>query len=94
MAAISIMAVVVLACSTTREPNAPLALHATVRYVPLEGGFYALRGDDGVTYDPDNLPPAFAKEGLRVRVRLRLRPDMGGIHMAGPIVDVLEISAL
>jgi hypothetical protein len=67
---------------------------ATVSYFTLEGGFFALRGDDGVTYDPTRLDPAFAQDGLRVRARLQVRNDQVGIRMVGPIVDVLEISKL
>lgn len=63
----------------------------TVRHFEFEGGFFAIRGDDSVTYDPTNLAEEFRRDGLRVHARLRLRPDMGGIHMAGPIVDIVEI---
>jgi hypothetical protein len=41
----------------------------TVSHLDLEGGFYAIRGDDGVTYDPTNLPPAFQRDGLSSRPR-------------------------
>jgi hypothetical protein len=67
---------------------------ATVRYLTVEGGFVGLRGDDGVTYDPTRLDPAFAQDGLRVRARLQMRDDLAGTHMVGPIVDILEISRL
>lgn len=66
-------------------------ISGVVRHFDLEGGFFAIRGDDGVTYDPSNLAEEFRRDGLRVRVRARLRPDMGGIHMVGPIVDIIEI---
>jgi hypothetical protein len=67
---------------------------ATVSYLTVEGGFFALRGDDGVTYDPTRLDPTFAQNGLRVRARLQVRDDLAGTRMVGPIVDVLEISKL
>ncbi|HEX6644631.1 MAG TPA: hypothetical protein VF037_08135 [Gemmatimonadales bacterium] len=67
------------------------SITGVVRHFDLEGGFFAIRGDDGVTYDPSNLAEEFRQDGLRVRARLRLRPDMGGIHMVGPIVDIIEI---
>jgi hypothetical protein len=67
------------------------AITGVVRHFDLEGGFFAIRGDDGVTYDPSNLAEEFRQDGLRVRARVRLRPDMGGIHMVGPIVDIIEI---
>jgi hypothetical protein len=65
----------------------------TVQFMNLEGGFFALRGDDGVTYDPINLPAAFQRHALRVRFEARIRQDLGGFHMVGPIVDVITIAA-
>ena len=57
----------------------------------LEGGFWAIRGDDGVTYDPTNLPEEFRKEGLRVEAEARRRDDIVSFHMAGPIVQLVRI---
>jgi hypothetical protein len=62
-----------------------------VLWFNLEGGFWAIRGDDQVSYDPINLPAEFREDGLRVVAALRLRRDLGGIHMVGPIVEVLSI---
>ena len=51
-----------------------------------------MRGDDGVTYDPMNgLTPEFKRENLRVTLVAKVRNDMSGIHMVGPIVEVLSI---
>lgn len=69
-----------------------VTIAGVIRHFDLEGGFFAIRGDDGVTYDPSNLADDFRRDGLRVRARVRLRPDMGGIHMVGPIVDIIEIA--
>lgn len=66
----------------------------TVRYYDLEGGFWAIRGDDDVNYDPINLPQEFRSEALRVHFRARIRDDLGSFHMVGPIVEILEISRL
>ena len=83
------------ACATPTAPELPagaIQVTGTVRYFPLEGGFWAVRGDDGVTYDPINgLAPEFRRENLRVTMVAKVRTDMGGIHMVGPIVDVLSI---
>ena len=81
---------------STPPPTGPrgdsvVTVAGTIRHFDLEGGFFAIRGDDSVTDDPTNLAEEFRRDGLRVRARLRLRPDMGGIHMAGPIVDIVEI---
>jgi len=82
------------ACGGSSSTQPIKNVTATVSYITLEGGFFGLRGDDGVTYDPMQLDPAFAHDGLRVRARLRVRNDQIGIHMVGTLVDVLEISRL
>ena len=67
----------------------------TARFFTIEGGFWAIRGDDGMTYDPkDGLPAAYQREGMRVSAIVKVRTDLGGIHMAGPIVEILDIRAL
>jgi hypothetical protein len=62
-----------------------------VRHLELEGGFYAIRGSDSVTYDPRNLPPEFQKDGLAVEADARRRDDVMGIHQVGVIVDLERI---
>jgi hypothetical protein len=67
-------------------------VNGTIQYFNLEGGFWAVRGDDGIIYDPlAGLSPAFQRENLRVTLVARIRTDMGGIHMVGPIVEILSI---
>ena len=59
----------------------------------FEGGFWAIRGDDNVTYDPlGGLPAAFQSEGLRVSIEARRRNDVASLHMAGPIVEIISIN--
>jgi hypothetical protein len=65
-----------------------------VTWMSFEGGFFTIVGDDGVTYDTHNLPAAFREDGLRVAATLQRRLDLGCIHMAGPIADVLSIRRL
>lgn len=62
-----------------------------VLYYSFEGGFHAIRGDDGVTYDPINLPDSFRHDGVPVRFVARIRNDLLSFHMAGPIVELTEI---
>lgn len=87
--------IVSAACASPTAPQVPagaIQVNGTVRFFMLEGGFWAVRGDDGVTYDPMNgLAPAFQRENLRVTMVANLRTDLGGTHMVGPIVDVLSI---
>lgn len=63
----------------------------TVRWISLEGGFFAIRGDDGVTYDPINLPTDFRDDPVRVRFRARVTGGLS-VHMVGPVVEIVEIT--
>jgi len=82
------------ACGLITQGRETQDITATIRFIPIEGGFYALRGDDSVTYDPTNLPKLFQVDGLRVESRVQVRNDLVGIHAVGPIVDVLQIKTL
>ena len=91
------LAVVMVACGGgkgkpmgTADPDV-IVLTGTIRFFALEGDFFAIRADDGKTYDPINLPPEYQKDGLRVRVRARLRADLLGVRMVGPLVEILAI---
>jgi len=75
------------------EGGTDLRITGVVSRLELEGGFFAIRGDDGVTYDPTNLPPEFQKDGLKVEAEARRRDDMMGIHQVGPIVQLVRIRA-
>jgi len=65
----------------------------TVVHRDLEGGFYAIDGDNGRRYDPINLPQSFRKNGLRVKVTARRRTDVMSLHMYGSIIEVVNITA-
>lgn len=58
----------------------------TVEWFSLEGGFFAIRGDDDRAYEPINLPAELREDGLRVR------NDLGSYRMVGPVVEIQEIA--
>jgi hypothetical protein len=92
-----LLAAVFSGCRHVAAPEDPNMIHVngTVRFITVEGGFWAVRGDDNVTYDPiGGLAPAFQVEGLRVRLDAKRRDDMASVHMAGPIVEIISISRL
>jgi hypothetical protein len=76
---------------TGAEKVGSLHIVGVVKRYQLEGGFYAILGDDGVTYDPVNLPAEFQKDGLAVEADAHKRSDMLGIHQVGPIVELDRI---
>lgn len=75
------------------EVGTDVRITGVVTRVELEGGFYAIRGDDGVTYDPANLPPEFQKDGLKVEAEALRRDDLMGIHQVGAIVQLVRVRA-
>ena len=44
-------------------------------------------------YDPINLPEAYQKKGLKVKVNAILRKDIGSIHMVGDVIEIVDIAA-
>ena len=58
----------------------------------LEGGFFAIDGDDGSKYNPIGLPEDFQKNGLKVKVVARLKTDAMSIHMYGSIIEIVDIA--
>jgi len=81
--------------SCTMTDSDLVRVNGTVHYITFEGGFWAVRGDDSTTYDPlGGLPPGFQEDGLRVFLEAKIRSDLGGIHQAGPIVEILTIRRL
>ena len=79
--------------STLTPPADSFEIVGTITYKNLEGGFYAIDGDNGRKYDPINLPESFRKDGLKVKVTARPRIDAMSLHMYGAIIEVVNISA-
>jgi hypothetical protein len=96
-AVILLLSVAMAGCRSPVAPDDPniIRVNGTVRYQTFEGGFWSVRGDDNVTYDPrDGLPAGFQVEGLRVRLEARRLSNIGTIHGAGPVVEILNITRL
>ena len=76
-----------------QEGKEIISTNGTVRYVPLEGGFYGIETDKGEKYLPFNLPEEFEKDGLRVWFKAEPKRDTT-IHMWGKPVEILEIKLI
>ena len=90
LAARGLAVVLAVSCSSITEPDL-VQLEATVEFVSVEGGCWRLVTDEGVGYEPVNLPESFRSDGLRVDVTLRPRTDLGSICQVGQIVDIERI---
>ena len=69
-----------------------LATNATVRFVDLEGGCWALQTSTG-KYEPIALPAKFRKDGLAVYVVARGAPSAVSVCMMAPLVTLDTIRA-
>jgi len=63
---------------------------AEVRWISLEGGFYGLVSNDGRKFMPLNLSETFRKEGLKIRVKGRVK-NVVSIYMWGIPFEIYEI---
>ena len=73
-------------------PPSPLGTNATVRFIDIEGGCWALDTPRG-RYEPIGLPAEFRVDGLAVVVTLRDAPDMGSVCMIAPLARIDHIHA-
>lgn len=83
-----------VACGSTTDPGLTRRIQATVCYSQINGGSYALCADDNLTYEPLELEEPFRQDGLRVRARIKLLPDVMSPTQRGTVVDILEIQRL
>ena len=91
MKRVAFLAGLLFACGGTPE-NRGNCVTGTIVYETIEGGFWAIRGDDGTTYDPTSLADQYKTQGLRVAATIVVRPDLASFHAVGPIVDVVAIT--
>ena len=85
------IALTIFSAACAASPTAPdvpagaIQVTGTVRYFDLEGGFWAVRGDDGVTYDPINgLGSEFQRDNMRVTLVANDRPATPAIGHQQP----------
>lgn len=62
--------------------------------MPIQGGVWLIRSDNGTTYEPLNLLASFQEDGLRVRIRGVIRTDLASLVQAGPILDIRTVERL
>jgi hypothetical protein len=87
------------ACHDIEEPLVPDPLNAnvqatfdaSVQFLNLEGGCWAITPSPNVYYQPLSLPPEFRHDGMKVRVEAKRRDDYGSVCMFGPVVELLSI---
>ncbi len=81
--------------SVTNSESDPSGMKTgKVTRVEIEGGFWGIIGNDGIKYDPINLPDEFKKDGQPVRFEAKAREDQMSFHMWGRIVEIVKIEKI
>jgi hypothetical protein len=80
-------------CGGQSNSTPLISRDATVRFEMLEGGFFALIGDDNTPFDPDNLPADFRQDGLRVHF-IASRSANASVHQFGTAIDIVSLTRL
>lgn len=79
--------------SAAKQPSSTETFHMTgqVYYANIEGGFYGIVGDDGIKYQPTNLPRKFKKEGLALTFDGKIKNSGVSLFQWGTIIEVSNV---
>lgn len=69
----------------------PMELSGTVVFKPMEGGFFAIDGDDGKNYLPLNLPEHARKGGIKVSMSVEIKQGVVTIYNYGIPIEIKEL---
>ena len=64
------------------------------RFISLEGGFWAIEGDNGKKYTPINMPEQLKTNGATVRVQAQLLKGAASISMWGDAIRIISFETL
>lgn len=83
--------------ASAAQQNSPSeTFHRTgqVYYANIEGGFYGIVGDDGIKYQPTNLPRKFKKEGLSLKFDAKIKNSGVSLFQWGTIIELSNVNEL
>ena len=80
--------------SLSCEEDKTINTAGRIAYINLEGGFFGIYGDDGVSYDPINLSTEFQKDSLRVLFEGKILTEQTSTHMWGKRIELKRIEKL
>ena len=89
--AIAVLCLFATSADAAKPADGTITTTGRVIFNDLEGGFYAIVGDNGGRYDPMNLPKEFQKADTRIKVTLRPRNDMMSFRQWGTIAEIVKI---
>ena len=71
-----------------------LQLTGEISYVAAEDGLYGIIGDNGIKYQPTNLPRELRKDGLAVKFSAEIRDDIFSSIMWGTTIKIKTIEKI
>jgi hypothetical protein len=72
------------------SPPDSLTVDATVEFLNIESGCWALTVSSALRFEPANLPTEFRVDGLKVQATVRHSPT-ASTCMIGPVVELIAI---
>ena len=66
-------------------------IEGVVQFVEVEGGCWKIEGNDGVSYEPINLPEEFREDGIAVLFEAKHRKNLASACMVGKIIELTSI---
>ena len=79
---------------TEGEKMPVITFRGTVKYLQLEGGFFAIYADDGKKYTPTNLAKEFRIAGLVIEVEGQILTDVLSYQQHGEMLKVLKVKII
>lgn len=85
-------------CSSHKNVQKPEVnnrfISGTINYIDLEGGFYGIITDEGIKYNPVNLPEEFKSDRLQVRFTGTPDPKAVSVHMWGVVFRIWDMEVI
>ena len=70
-----------------------MTITGRITYENIGMGFYGIEADNGIQYQPLNLSPTFAKNGLRVKIVARTM-NVETMEMWGTPIEIQKIESV
>lgn len=77
-------------CAILPTEEDTLSLTGQIEKIEVDCGGWGLQTDDEF-YELVKLPEEYRVDGVRARMEVKLRKDLGSCAMVGPIVEVLQV---
>jgi hypothetical protein len=78
-----------------KQTTSPIIeFRGTVKYISIEGGFYAIYADDGRKFMPRKLGELHRRHGLVVKVSGKILKDVLTTQQHGQVLDIRSIEIL